>query len=519
VDIDESEDMGGYVLSHDLGTTGDKAVLFDLGKDAIAASTFVSYPTTHPRPTWAEQDPRNWWNAFVLGTKHLLRASKVKPEGIGVVSFSGQMLGCLGVDEMGSPLMPSIIWMDQRSVRQAQRIRDMIGERPYYQITGNRISPTYTIAKILWIMENRPRVYRGTRKFLQAKDYIAFRLTGNYCTDYSDASLSGMFDITKRRWAYPMIEELGIDLDRLPDAHASTDVVGGVLVDVAGKVGLRRATPVVIGGGDGPCAAVGAGVVRPGSAYNYLGASSWIAVCSEKPLLDPKMRIFNQWHLDPGKVSPTGTMQAAGSSYRWLRDEICMAENERAVRAGESPYSAMDAEAEKVKLGSEKILFLPYLMGERSPWWNPNARGVFFGLALGHARKNLIRAVLEGVGYNLKTILNSFEEVGNKIKRIVVIGGGARSKLWRQILSDIFGKRVAISQYPEESTSVGAAIAGGIGIGFYNDFSIAEKIVRIVDEESPNAKNHKRYLAYHGFFEKLYAGLEPLYDDLAALDD
>lgn len=511
--------MVGYILSHDLGTTGDKAVLFDLGENAIAASTFVGYPTTYPWPTWAEQDPRNWLRAFVLGTRHILRASKVKTERIEAVSFSGQMLGCLGVDGRGAPLAPSIIWMDQRSVKQAQCIRERIGERAYYEITGNRISPTYTVSKILWVKENKPRLYRRARKFLQAKDYIAFILTGNYCTDYSDASLSGMFDITKRRWAYPMIEELGIDVDKLPDAHASTDVVGEVLEDMAAKVGLSSGTPVIIGGGDGPCAAVGAGVVRPGLAYIYLGASSWIAVCSDKPLLDPKMRIFNQWHLDPEKVSPTGTMQAAGNSYRWLRDEICAPEKGRAAKAGKSPYAVMDSEAERVKLGSGKIVFLPYLMGERSPRWNQNARGVFFGLALGHTRKDLIRAVLEGVGYNLKTILNALEETGNDIGRIMAIGGGARSKLWRQILSDILGKRLAISQYPEEATSVGAAISGAVGIGFYRDFSVAEKLVRTVDEDLPNAKNYRRYAAYHDIFEKLYKCLEPLYDGLATIDD
>ncbi|MGQ9515200.1 MAG: xylulokinase [Thermoproteota archaeon] len=511
--------MASYVLSHDLGTTGDKAVLFDIERRKISASTFVDYRTFHPKPTWAEQDPLDWWDSFVFGTKSLLRVSKVKSESIDALSFSGQMLGCLGVGKDGSPLMRSIIWMDQRSVEQAQYIRKKIGERKYYRITGNRISPTYTVAKILWLRSEKPNIYRSAYRFLQAKDYVVCRLTGNFCTDYSDASLSGMFDIKRRKWAYPMLDELGIDKEKLPEAHASMNVVGEVRAGVAEDVGLKKGTPVVIGGGDGPCAAVGAGVVRSGSAYIYLGASSWIAVCSEKPLLDPKMRIFNQWHLDPEMVSPTGTMQTAGNSYRWLRDEICTEEKEIATKAGIDPYFVMDSEARRVKLGSEKVIFLPYLMGERSPWWNPNARGVFFGLALGHTRKNLIRAVLEGVGFNLKIILDALQETGHKIKRIVAIGGGARSTFWRKMLADIFNKKVAISQYPEEATSIGAAIAGGVGIGCYKNFLVAEKLVRIVKEDLPEIKNHRRYLKYHKFFERLYKDLVPYFEELAALSD
>ncbi|MBO3803965.1 MAG: xylulokinase [Candidatus Brockarchaeota archaeon] len=509
--------MASYVLSHDLGTTGDKAVLFDLDKGSIAASAFEGYRTFHPRPTWAEQDPRDWSGSFAKATRKLLKVCKARPEEVRALSFSGQMLGCLGVSKTGKPLMRSVIWMDQRSVKQANAIREKIGERSYYETTGNRISPTYTISKILWLKSERPSKYREAHKFLQAKDYVISRLTGNFCTDYSDASLSGMFDITKRRWAYPILDELGIDEGKLPEARASTEIVGELSGEAAHEVGLRRGTPVVLGGGDGPCAAVGAGVVRPGSAYVYIGASSWIAVCAERPLLDPKMRIFNQWHLDPGMVSPTGTMQAAGSSYRWLRDEVCSIERERAAKAGKDPYSIMDSEARKVEPGSGNVIFLPYLMGERSPWWNPNARGVFFGLALGHQRRNVIRSVLEGVGFNLKTILDALQESGEKVERMVAIGGGARSKFWRQVLADILGKKIAAIRNPEEATSVGAAVAGAIGIGFYKDFLAAEKLVRVASEELPDAENHRKYVAYHGFFERLYFVLVPFFDELAAM--
>jgi len=505
-----------YLLAHDLGTTGDKATLFTANAELLASS-YLEYSTVHPEPTWAEQNPKDWWNAFAAATKNLLSKSKISPEDILGLSFSGQMLGCLPVDENGVPLRSSIIWMDQRSVKQADYIRNRVGEEQYYKTTGNRISPTYTISKILWVRENQPAIYERTYKFLQAKDYIIHRLTGKFVTDFSDASLAGMLNVNEREWAYDLLQELEIPADKLPKLLPSIHVVGQIKREAAKEIGLSSDTPVVIGGGDGPCAAVGAGVVRAGQAYNYVGASSWIAICTEKPLLDPKMRIFNQWHLDPNKVSPTGTMQAAGSSYRWLRDEICQKELSEAKEKGVSAYELMDEEAETVEPGSKRILFLPYLMGERSPWWNPNARGVFFGIALGHRREHLIRAVLEGVTFNLRVILDAFEEQGAAVKDVRVIGGGARSKLWRRIMADIYGKTILVPAYLEEATSLGAAIAAGVGVGVYRSFEAAERLINFVETVNPNLDSHARYEPFYRFFRKLYTSMVPLYDELTSV--
>lgn len=505
-----------YLLAHDLGTTGDKATLFT-AKGELVASSYLEYSTVHPEPTWAEQNPNDWWNAFVTATKSLLSKSKVSSRDILGLSFSGQMLGCLPVDEKGVVLRPSIIWMDQRSVKQAEHIRRKVGEEQYYKTTGNRISPTYTISKILWLRENQPEIYRRAYRFLQAKDYITYRLTGNFVTDYSDASLAGMLDVNKRKWAYELLEELEIPAEKLPELHPSVHVVGQIERAVAKETGLSSEMPVVVGGGDGPCAAVGAGVVRAGQAYNYVGASSWIAICTEKPLFDPQMRIFNQWHLDPNKVSPTGTMQTAGNAYRWLRDEICQKEVSEAREQGVSAYKLMDEKAERVEAGSKGILFLPYLMGERSPWWNPNARGVFFGIALGHKRENLIRAVLEGVTFNLRVILDAFEEQGASVNDVRVIGGGARSKLWRRMMADIYGKTILVPAYLEEATSLGAAIAAGVGVGVYRSFEAAERLVNLVEAIHPNANLHARYEPLYKYFRKLYTSMVPLYDELASL--
>ena len=510
------QDNSGYLLGHDVGTTGDKATLFDLD-GGLVASVLKEYETFHPKRLWAEQDPGDWWRAFAESTRELLKRSKVDPGDVKAISFSGQMMGCLPVDKNGKPLRRSIIWMDQRSVKQADLISDKIGFKEFYEIAGNRISPTYTISKILWVKENEPETYEKTHKFLQAKDYIVFKLTGSYATDYSDASLAGLMDIHKKTWAYDMLEELGIDVDKLPELHPSTMVEGEIDSQTAEMLGLKAGIPVVLGGGDGACAAAGAGAVKLGQAYNYVGASSWISVISDRPLIDPKMRIFNFYHLDPEKITPTGTMQTAGASYKWLRDKVCWKEVEEAEGKGVDPYAIMDSEAKEVEPGAGKLVFLPYLMGERAPWWNPNARGVFFGLTLTHERRNMIRAVLEGVAFNLRIILDSFEELGVKIESIRLIGGGAKAKLWRRIMTDIYGKRVMIPRYLMEATSLGAAIAAGVGAKLYKDFSVAMKLNAVVDELNPDPSIHEKYEKLYQFFKKLYPTLEPLFNELAEM--
>jgi len=506
-----------YLLAHDIGTTGDKATLFTI-EGHLVASAFVEYPTLQPEMTWAEQRPSDWWKAFVSGNKLLIKKSSAPPDNILAMSFSGQSMGCLPVDSRGKPLRNSIIWMDQRSIEQSNETRKRIGEKGYYNLTGMRISPTFTFSKVLWLRDNQPDIYAKTHKFLQAKDYIVMRLTREFATDYSDASLAGMLDVHKGCWGQRLLDEFDLDSEKLPTIHPAADIIGEINSRVAKETNLALGTSVVMGGGDGPCAAVGAGVVRPGRCYNYLGASSWIAMSSEKPLMDPRMRIFNQWHLDPRRICPTGTMQAAGASLRWLKDQICHEEVQKAKSLGVSPYVVMDREAAEIDPGAKKIIFLPYLMGERSPWWNPNARGVFFGLALGHRREHLIRAVLEGVAFNLKIILDIFRELGARLSEVRLIGGGAKGEVWRQIIADIYGRTVLVPEHLEEANSLGAAIAAGVGARVYKSFDVAEKLVKIVGRNYSNAKTHRRYERLYSLFKKAYLTIRPLYDDLSILN-
>jgi len=483
-----------FILAHDLGTTGNKAALFD-GEGNLVASHLESYPVAYPQAGWAEQDPSDWWRAICLSTRVLLVEAHIQPKEISAVTFSGQMMGIVPVDSTGVPLRSAIIWADQRAVAEANWLSDRCGPGNIYQRSGHRASPAYLAAKILWVKNHQPDIYRQTGKFLCAKDYAIFKLTGHFATDYSDASGSNLFDLTQRAWSMDLLDAIGLDIITLPDVHASTDVVGEVTNKASEETGLAIGTPVVIGGGDGACAAVGAGVVAPGDAYCYIGSSSWISFASDAPVFDPQMRTFTFHHLHPRLFAPMGTMQAAGGARDWLL-----------LHMGEIP----DEEVSQIAPGSNGLIFLPYLIGERSPWWNPQARGAFVGLTMSHSRADMTRAVLEGVTFNLRLILDALESQGANIPAIRLIGGGAQSPLWRQMLADVFARPVYILDLITEATSWGAAVAGGVGVGLY-DWNIAKEQARVKLAVEPDAAKAARYAELLPLFVDTYRALEPIY--------
>jgi len=503
-----------FILAHDLGTTGNKASLYD-GAGKVLASSFHGYATEYPNATWAEQNPEDWWRAVCTCTRELLASAHIRPTEIACVTFSGQMMGCVAVDWQARPLRNAIIWADQRAVAEAQAIVEGVGWERAYHITGHRASPSYSGPKILWVREHQPEIYAQTHKFLHAKDAIVARLTSRFVTDYSDASGMGLYDLEAGDWSTPILEAVRLDRSVLPELHASTDVVGEVTSHAADETGLQRGTPVVIGGGDGCCAAAGAGVVSEGSAYNYVGSSSWIGVATRQPIRDPLMRTFTFAHLVPGMFSPTGTMQAAGGSYQWLRDNFCLPEKEAAESLMLSPYELMNLQAEASPPGANGLLFLPYLLGERSPRWNPKARGAFIGLTVRHGRADIIRATLEGITLNLRVILEAFQEQGAAIRAMRVIGGGAKGRLWRQIMADVYKMPVLRPALLEEATSMGAALAGGIGVGLFRDWHIAEELTPIVDSIEPNPAAAAVYDRLYPLFNRAYEAIEPLYGELA----
>jgi xylulokinase len=506
--------MKNYVLAHDLGTTGDKATLYNR-EGSLAGSAFSPYDTRYDAPGWAEQNPEDWWQAVRQSTGKLLETTGAGKGEIACVVFSGQMMGCLPVDRRGRPLRQAIIWADQRAVEQEQQLRARISFEDLYRITGHRLSCSYSLCKMLWLRDHQPEIYRQAWKFLHAKDFIIARLTGAYVTDPSDASGMNLYDLENGCWSEPILQAAGVDPDQLPEIRRSIDVAGEVRPEAASETGLAAGTPVVVGGGDGACAAAGAGVIHEGSAYNYIGSSSWIALARRKPVYDPGYRTFTFGHIVPGMVMPTGTMQAAGASYQWLRDQLCGAEVQAAEAGGENPYELMNALAAGSPAGANGLLFLPYLLGERSPRWNPQARGAFVGLTIRHTRADLIRSVLEGVTFNLRVILEAFRAQGAPIEAMRLIGGGARGRFWNRLMADIYGIPVLRLKLLEEATSLGAALAGGVGVGLYPDFSMIESMNPVAETLQPDPEAQAVYEKAFPLWDGAYTALEPVFEGLS----
>ncbi len=507
--------MGTYILAHDLGTSGNKAALYR--EDGTpAASAVAAYATSYPRPGWAEQDSQDWWRAVCDSTRELMEKAGIAPREVCCVSFSGQMMGCLPVDRQGTPLRPAIIWADTRASGQEQEIIRKAGMERIYQITGHRASASYSAAKLLWIRENQPEIYEKTYKMLQAKDFLLCRLTGRFVTDYSDAGGTNLFDIREKKWSAEICHALDIPMELLPKPLVSAQVAGRLTAEAAASCGLLEGTAVVTGGGDGSCACVGAGAVEPGDSYCVLGSSSWISTVDGEPVFDEKMRTFNWVHLDPALYTPCGTMQAAGLSYGWYRDAFCQEEKRIARETGESLYDLLERGMEDTGPGAGGLLYLPYLLGERSPRWNHQARGAFLGLDMTTRKEHMARAVLEGVGYNLKVILDILE-TGSPIACLRLIGGGAMGRLWPRILAQIWGRPLEMPACPEGATSLGAAVCGGVGIGMYPDYSVAKRMNRTLETISPDADSTERYKAYYEAFNRAYEALVPVYEELAKI--
>lgn len=505
--------MDKYLLAHDLGTSGNKATLFS-EDGSLAGSCFAPYPAHYFHDTWVEENADDWWNAVCLTTRQLLETSQAAPEQIAAVSFSGQMLGCLCVNKEGVPLRPSLIWADQRASRQAAKLEEHISQWDYYHITGHRNTASYGMQKLMWIKENEPEIYEQTFKTLNAKDYIIFKLTGNFYTDYSDGNSNGCYDLLNWKWSEELISYAGLDIEKFPELKPSTFKAGVVTPGAARETGLAPGTPVIMGGGDGVVANIGAGSVSPGKTYCCLGTSAWITTTSEKPVFDEKMRTVTWAHAVPGLYAPNGTMQYAAGSYNWIKNTICTMESFAAAQTGLSPYDLMNQEIEKSPPGSNGILFLPYLLGERAPRWDIHAKGTFIGLKPENTRNDLLRSVLEGVSLNLSLILDILK-AHTSVDEILVIGGGAKGAVWRQMMADIFGTKVLVPRLLDESNSMGAAIIAGVGAGIFKDFSAADRFLEIKETHLPNTANYKIYQGQKELFEECYQALKTFYPKLS----
>jgi xylulokinase len=495
--------MKSLILSHDLGTSGNKASIFSV-EGEVLASEVHPYGTSYGRDNWAEQNPSDWWDAICITSRKLLE--RVDRSEIAVVCLSGQMMGCLCVDREGRPLRNSMIYSDQRATEEADQLIRLVGAENFYRIAGHRASASYSVEKLMWLKRNLPDVYSATYKMLNAKDFVNQKLTGRFCTDFNDASGTNCFDIGLLDWSDTILEAAGIQREKLPDTVGSTTVVGEVTAAAEKETGIPHGTPVVAGAGDGGCATVGAGCVAEGVTYNYLGSSSWISTASTAPINDDQMRTFTWVHPVPGLYQPCGTMQTAGSSVSWLAGEIMTGGG--GEPRGPDAYERINREAESSPPGANGVIYLPYLLGERSPRWNPAAKGAWVGLKLSNKRADLVRAVLEGVAFNLEIILSILRKQLN-ISELSLIGGGALSAVWRQILADVFGVRVIVPRHVEEATSMGAAIIGGVGSGL---FSFDEGAARFVKHDlvvDPDPERKRAYDDLKPVFDDCYRALEP----------
>ena len=497
------------LLAHDIGTSGDKASLFT--EDGTQIGNYTrAYPLYQSSQFEVEQDPEDWWQAVCDSTRWLIDHYHIDPEEIAAVSFSGQMMGCLPLSSDGEPLMRAMIWADQRAQRETARLEEALPQERFYRISGHLNTPSYGIQKAMWIKENRPDIYAETWKFVNAKDYIVYRLTGICRTDPSDANGMDCLDLRARTWSEEILAAAGIDPQKMPEIVEATHVVGMVTSEAAGQTGLSQRTKVVMGVGDGISANIGAGSVKPGRAYVCLGTSAWVASTSEEILMDSQRRNVCWAHAVPGMVAPNATMQYAGGAYNWFKNTIGTEEIEKARALGTSPYVLLNEEAKRAAPGAGGVIFLPHLMGERAPRWNPHAKGAYLGLTASTTREELVRATLEGISLNLALCLEVINQ-RHDITEMTVIGGGAKGDIWCQILADCFDMPVRIPTNLEDAGSMGAAILAGIGAGIYEGFDAVDRFVgtdRIID---PDETGRAMMREHRILLDSYYKALEPFF--------
>ena len=489
-----------YLLGMDIGTSGTKGVLMDR-EGKIYAQAGREYSIDIPQPGWAEQDPKMWWEAAIQIIREVVKESEIDPRQIRGIGLSGQMHGAVFLDKNLQPFRPAIIWADQRSSSQCEFIYQKIGKERLAELTGNPIATGFMCSTLLWMKENQPEEFNQIYKVILAKDYIRYKLTGNLGAEVTDASSTLLLDIKRRCWSEELLDILNFPLKILPEeVHESQEVAGYLLAEVARNTGLLEGIPVVYGGGDQSMQAVGNGVIRPGILSSTVGTGGQLFITIDKFTYDPKLRIHTFCHAIPYNYHLQGAILSAGLSLKWLRENI--------LHTPDS-YPMFDEEAEKIRAGSEGIIFLPYLLGERSPYMNPQARGVFFGLSLKHHRAHLIRAVMEGVVFALRDCLEVFEELGIKIEQIIASGGGAKSGVWRQMQADIFNKEISMTQSIEQA-AMGAAILAGVGVGLYKDVEDGcKKVVKLKEEKiKPIPENVDIYNQQFKIYQSLYQDLK-----------
>jgi xylulokinase len=488
-----------YFIGIDTSTTATKALLMDsLGGVVAVASS--EYPFETPHPLWSEQDPALWWAATIQSIRDVLRKSSVDGAEVAGLGLTGQMHGLVLLDEKGEVLRPAILWNDQRTGAQCEEIHRLVGKQRFIEITGNVALTGFTAPKILWVRENEPDVYAKARQILLPKDYVRFKLTGVYACDRAGGAGTVLFDVKERTWSPEVLDKLGIPTEWLPPTYEGPEITGTISAEAAALTGLKQGTPVMGGGGDQAAGAVGVGAVRPGVVGLVLGTSGVVFATTPSALIEPEGRLHAFCHSVPGRWHLMGVMLSAAGSLRWYRDTL-------APGVG---FDELLAPAADVPAGSDGLLFLPYLTGERTPHPDPLARGAFVGLTVRHTKVHLTRAVLEGVAFGLR---DSFELIKNagltSIDQVRVSGGGAKSILWRQILADVFDAEL-VTVNTTEGAAYGAAILAGVGAGIWPDVDTAtDQCVKVTGSTPVQPEMVPLYEAAYRQYVKLYPALKP----------
>lgn len=505
-----------YIIGVDLGTSGTKTVLFD-EKGNVAASKTIEYPLYQEKNGWAEQDPADWWNAAKGTIRYVIEKSGVDSSLIAGIGISGQMHGLVMLDENGDVLRKSIIWCDQRTAKECEEITEKVGAKRLIEITANPALTGFTASKILWVRNNQPELYKKCAHILLPKDYVRYMLTVDFATEVSDASGMQLLDIPGRCWSKEVCEKLEINMELLPKVYESPEITGVISEKAAAETGLRAGTIVVGGAGDNAAAAVGTGVVEDGKAFTTIGTSGVVFAHTDTITIDPEGRVHTFCCAVPGAWHVMGVTQGAGLSLKWFRDNFCQAEKETAQGMGVDPYYLMDKEAERSPIGCNKLLYLPYLMGERTPHLDPDCRGVFFGLSAIHTKYDMLRAVMEGVTYSQRDSVEVLRSMGADINEMLACGGGGTSPLWRQMLADTYNCPVKTVK-SKEGPALGAAILAAVGAGIYKSVPEAcREIIKTNEPQNPISENVPVYESYYNIYKGLYPALKENYKQLAAL--
>lgn len=510
--------MSKYVAALDIGTTGTRCLIFDTHGKEIARD-YKEWKSMFPSPVKVEQKAEEWWQAVRKTIFNAIRKSNVQKEDILSVAITNQRETIVPVDEFGNTLANAIVWQDRRTAQECGWIKENIGEDKIYKTTGLTIDPYFSGSKIMWFKNHHPEIYAKTHKFLLVHDYILHKLTGRFATDYSNASRTMLFDINSCKWSDTIASEMQIDLDKLPEAVPSGKEVGNI---ISSDSGFSTQTKVIAGAGDQQCAALGVGVVKPGRMKCTTGTGSFILAYLDEPTFDIKKRVLCSCAAIPGKWVQEASIFTTGAALRWFRDNVGMGESIQAYIAqqkGENidPYDLITEQAAQSPVGANGLIMIPHMIGAGAPHWNADARGILFGLALGHTTKDLYRAVMEGVAMEVRKNIDVFKTLGLNPQDLRITGGGSRSSLWNQIMADVLGIPCGRGDL-EESTAVGAAILATYGAGEYSDITkAADNMANITNVWNPQPSHFEKYNHLYDVSKKIYEQIElgRIYQDLA----